>query len=360
MTNRFFTSLVVLLLGLTTLFAQGKSDAFRFSSVQFEYTTSYDDNVLRYSERDIDRFEQNSEFHPSLLSTYDDWKNDFRLKLYFDGPLLYRKPLKIRYFGKFSSYYRNPFNNYASHTLLLYQELSRKVEIDFKYFYIPGYYLREYDDRDLSEYHSCDFDDYQARFGVSAGIMKDLTVTFQTEFENIYYNEYFTEYDSENIFYDFGVSRRLGRNLRILFSYGFRISDNVGYILAAPSAGGPGTAEDTEYGDSSYEEDVFAGEVRWRVGDFRGEWVNLSLEYKLRQRYYTTDNSLTSDPFHAGRADNRHRMTLQADRQISSKFDLGLNYTYEWRNVDSQDPTVVEIKEFSQNVFSLILTYKIW
>jgi len=358
MKKLLFTILLFSLIAGNVL-SKTKDKSFILSSLHFEYTSSYDDNILRYSDRDIGRFENSTEVYPSRLSTYDDWKNDFRLKFYLNGPNILNNVMKIRYFAKFSGYYRNPFNNYSNHTLLIYQDITESLQVDFKYFYMPKYYLREYRDRDLNEYHSCDFENHQIKGGVSYKVRKRTEVNFGIEFEQYYFNKYFTEYDSENINYEIGVRQDLGRDTDFIFDYTFCKSDNIGYVPLNNQQSGAFAEEDAEYGDSSYDADIFTFEFRHRFRKLAGHDTDLSIQYKLRNRYYTTDNSIEIDPFHAGRADKRHRIILSLDREIFSKLDANISYTYEWRDVESDVSYVPDIKDFQQNVLSLGLTYKI-
>ena len=337
----------------------GSEFNFKFSSLRLEITSHYDDNILRYSERDLDRFTNNMEISPSKISSIDDWKNDLRLKFYFDGPKLLRKPIKFRYYFKYSSYLRNPLKNYLNHSLYASQEIAKIVDIELMYFNMPGYYLREYKDKDLNEYHSCDFNDEQIRFAVSVKPIRQAEAGLQYEYETLYYNKYFTEYDSESGFLNFFLSYKFGKNLTAGGSYGFMQSDNVGYTLQVASLVNPGVEEDSEYGDSSYDEDFYEISFKYRLRSASKKSTDFSLQYKLRNRFYTTDNSLVNDPFHAGREDNRHRITFDINRELTKSIDAGIIFVREWRNVKSLNPTVIDIKEFTQSAFALTMTYKI-
>lgn len=356
MLKRVFSVIIILIAAVGI--SAAKDGFFKFHSLRFQFTTGYDGNILRYSERDINRFVESDEYHPSRLSTYDDWTNEFRLKAYFRGPKIFGKRLRISYFAKLSSFYRNPFNNYNNHTLLVSQEIGERLRFHFKYFYMPEYYLREYRDRDLNRYESCSFEDHQVRPGMTFEIIRNTNLTFQVEYEQIYYNKYFTEYDCESWLYEWEISRSFGRNLTINLRYGFRVSDNVGYRAAVIAGSNPLQEEDTEYGDSSYEADIFQVGASYRLRRLWGRDTDFSLQYKLRKRYYTTCNPVENDPFHSGRADSRQRIIASAARGILPAVEAAISYTYEWRRTDSPVSLVRDIKEFDQNVWELSLTYK--
>lgn len=334
--------------------------SFKLAALKFDYAAMYDDNILHYSDRDLRNFENRSESHPSLLSTCDDWQNDYRLKFYFEGPKIAGNNLDIWYFGKFSQFYRNPFSNYSTHTLLINQKIGKALTVKLRYFYMPDYYLREYHDKDLNDYYSCAFDDHQAGAGVGYKLNKKLEFSLSGEFEQIYYNKFFTEYDSELWSGNAGIDYKFTNNIRGLLNVSYAVSENVGYKSASASAG-LNANEDTEYGDSSYDEETYQAELRCRLKDFLSKqdlWM--SLQYKLRHRIYTTDNALTVDPYHSTRGDDRHRLILSLTRKITSKLESVLSYTREWRVTQSDYAPVKEVKDFTQNIFSLGLTYSIF
>ena len=338
----------------------GEFKHFKFSSLRFEIISNYDDNILRYSDRDIDRFVDQTEYSLSKISSTDDWKNDFRLKFYFDGPRIFKKPLKIRYFVKTSSYFKNSFKNYLNHAVYIRQEVRKIVEFDFKYFFMPEYYLREYNDRDLDEYHSCYFADEQIRFGISVKPMKSIEIGLQVEDETLYYNKNFTEYDSESRFSNVYYIQKIGKDISIAFNYGFKESDNIGYIPVVTSLIYPEVVEDSEYGDSSYESDIYEVSLGYRLRSKSGKDTNFALGYKLRNRFYTTDNLLNDDPFHAGREDKRSNLSFDITQELSDRVDFGISYLRDWRKVDSLSETVSDIKDFKQNIYSLTLSFKLF
>jgi len=350
--------LFIALLGADTACAQAKF--IKLTALKIEFTGSYDDNILRYSSRDIERFQNRREYYPSKLSTYDDWQNDFRLKFYFAGPKALNSPPEIWYFGKFSQYCNNPFNNYSTHTLIINQKLSKSFSLKLRYFYMPDFYLREYKDRDLNQYHSCRFDDHQAGAGLNFRWNQRIELSLFAEFEQIYYNKYFTEYDSELWSGNAGINYRFNPDWRFLLDLGYTQSDNIGY-KSLISAGGVTPNEDTEYGDSSYDEEIYQAEIRYRKRNlFGGKDVWFSLQYKLRHRIYTTDNHLLADPYHSSRSDDRQRIIFTLSRKLTAKLEGAFSYTREWRITHSDYAPVEEVKNFTQDIFSLDLTYSIY
>ena len=355
---KFSIILVIIFFPVTEL-SLAQTAFLKLTSLRFECGSNYDDNILRYSSKDISRFENNNESNDSRLSTYDDWKSDFRLKFYFDGPKIMGNRSSIMYFAKLSSYFRNPFNNYSNHTLLFYQDIGSHFQVHFKYFYMPSYYLREYRDRDTGDYHSCDFTNHQARIGMDFKMTRMTQFTLQYQTEQQYYNEYFTEYDSDLWTIEGEIYHKFSWDFRVLLNAGFTVSDNVGYQPLIASAFSE-FEEDTEYGDSSFEEEMYQVEVRYRKRKFLSKDTWFSLQYKLRHRIYSTDNPVTLDPIHAARLDDRHRAIFSISSDIVENLAAELSFTREWRETKSDYSSLPDIKNFKQNIFTLSLTYSIF
>jgi hypothetical protein len=224
---------------------------------------------------------------------------------------------------------------------------------------MPQYYLREYYDRDLRVYKSCNFDLQQTRLGLSYAFSSKTQATLQAEYQQIYYNQYFTEFDSQGLLYELVLERKFFRDLRVLISAGYMEMDNIGYSPSQSNLSSPFT-EDTEYGDGTYQEESYLAEVRYRIRNVWEEDIWFTLQYKLRHRVYTTDNSLTADPFHAGRMDDRQRISFTISRDIIPRLNAEVTYNFEWRDIESPEPVVEQIKDFQNNTFSLSLTYKIF
>ncbi|MBC8277804.1 MAG: hypothetical protein H8E46_06205 [FCB group bacterium] len=360
MKNIIFLLLAVFCVTISPHPASAQVMSLKLTGLKAEILSNYDDNILRYSDRDLDYFKNRTEINPSKLTTCDDSKNDFRLKFYIDGPQFFGNALKIRYFGKFSHFFNNSFKNYSSHTFILDQKISEKFSVDFKYFLLADFYLREYRDRDLNEYQSCTFDNHQARLGIDYRLTKNTAFTVQGQFDQIYYNQYFIEYDSENLSYFAVLNQRIHRDLRISFSAGFTAADNIGYVPIIPGIFDPLSEDDTEYGDGSYEEETYQAQIRWRLRKLLGKDAWFSLGYKLRHRIYTTDNLLEDDPFHAGRMDDRHRIVFSFDRNLLPRLEGNLTYTREWRETTSDYSTAEDVKSFTQNIIGFGLTYTIY
>lgn len=327
-------------------------------SVKVFWSSAYDDNILKYSPRDLDRFKTNTEIYPSEITTADDWVNIFGLRIYRD--FKFSKTIRFRpyYSGRFSLYSINPVNNYQSHYFLARFSYRYRLYLYLQYSYMPGYYLRIYKDRDLNEYHSCNFDWYKPSAQIRWQI-KPFQIESQFGLEWTYYNSHFTEYDSEAIFIGLSSTYQTPYDLDVTAGYLYKNSDNIGFNQAS-SLGSGISEEDAEYGDSSYEEDQYNLIFNYCL-PLPSEWNwNFRLEIERRVRYYQSSLTVTQDPFHAGRSDTRDQIKPKISFSPSHSIEMEFEFTYDQRRTESPELVVPSIKNFVHRTFELTIIYQVF
>ncbi len=210
----------------------------------------------------------------------------------------------------------------------------------------------------MNDYYSCDFDSYRPtvklRFRRSP-----YQIEGQFGREYIYYNNYFTEYDSEGIFWGFTGSYNMPFDLNLSLGYLYKVSDNIGFNQNDQAAI-QNPVEDAEYGDSSYEEDRYLVKANYKL-PFKSPWDwDVGVDYQRRMRFYQSQLSCSDDPFHAGREDVRTIITPGVKFSSSFDIDFEFSFTYDQRKTDSPEPVVPSIKNFIHRTFELTVTYQIF
>jgi hypothetical protein len=327
-------------------------------TVKVLFSTGYDDNILRYSDLDLNRFEINSEPSPSEITTTDDWINTFGLRLYRDFNLGRRFKLRGYYAGKISLYAVNQLKNYPSHSFLTRLAYRHLGYLSLKYFYLPGFYLRTYKDKDWDEYRGAQFDLFRPAASLR---VRPPGLELEAEFgrELIYYSEYFTEYDAEAFFWNLSASRKIMESLDITAGYGFKSSDNVGFDQIGSAAQVDPTA-DTEYGDASYEEDEFSLNLSYLL-PLLSEWDwTIGLRWQHSLRYYQSALPAEQDLFHVGRKDRRDSLEPSLTLSPSPALELELRFTYDRRRTTSPSPAVSQIKDYDQHILEFTVIYQVF
>jgi hypothetical protein len=327
-------------------------------NVRVTYSTTYDDNILKYSARDLQRFETNTELTPSEITTTDDWVNSFGLRVYADLDISKKIKFRPYYSAKVNLYAVNPVNNYQSHYFLGRFSYRYRYYLFLQYFYMPGYYLRIYRDRDTNEFHSCRFDMYQpaVRFRYR---LSPYEIEGEGGREYIYYNKFFTEYDTEAYFLGVNGTYSGIQDLTLSLGYRFKSADNIGFSQNSllPSTD---PLSDAEYGDGTYEEDQYSFDISYLLPiEFYWDWkVNFSFSRSIR--YYQSTQSLSQDPFHVGRKDRRDKWNPSLVVSPLQILDLEFSFIYDLRRTASPDPTVSSIKNFDDRVFQVTLVYQVY
>jgi hypothetical protein len=223
-----------------------------------------------------------------------------------------------------------------------------------------SFYLRVYRDRDYNEQHAARFANWDHQAQLDLRLRSDWWLEINGGLGTYYYNEKFTEYDSE--YFEGGLGSRISLPGAVALngSYIRRVSENVGKDQAVGSSIGvvvDPLVEDSEYGDGSFNEDDFTLRLRRPLSFIRFAVVDGSISYRHRRRVYTTDRSLDIDPFHRGRLDNRFEISPSIGIALNSVVDFGIYFVHEERDTKSDNPAVIRAKEFVHREFGLTFAY---
>ncbi|MCX6641619.1 MAG: hypothetical protein NTW14_14235 [bacterium] len=322
------------------------------------WTSGFDDNILNYSDRDLTRFKNNQEVSRSAINTTDDWVNTFGIQAYRDFKLGRRFSFRPYYSGKLNLYSVNSIKNYSSHLFSARFAYRTRVYLTLEYFYLADYYLRIYRDRDWTEYHNCDFNLYQPAVKLR---YRKLPWVVDLEYarEMIYYNSYFTEYDSRANLYGLKGTWEFPTGASVAIGYQFKHSDNIGYEPPQiEQTGNPN--EETEAGDGSYEENRYLLEVFYPLPiDSDWNWHS-GIKFQHRQRFYQSSLTLAQDAIHAGREDRRDIVKALVSVSPTTQLDLELSITFDVRRTTSQNSSVSAAKDFDDHALDLTLSYRLF
>jgi hypothetical protein len=326
---------------------------------------TYDDNVLGFSERDRSSFLHDPDSFPTPLETVDDLETSLSIR----PTLQWRAPLTLMVSGdyRFRAVHRirNHFSDYQTHLFgvtLRPRTSGSPWSARVRVLAIPSYYLRVYRDRDYNERFATRYANWDYAASFRYRVLTPLWLEAGASYGSYYYDRKFTEYDTEYRDFTLGATCNALWETRLNASYTRRLSENVGKnqsgALGTPS-GESGIVEDTEYGDSDYNEDDLSASVSASVPGIRFVPTEASLAYRHRRRVYTTERSLSSDPFHRGRLDNRGLWQLSVTVRPSRAWDVAAFFAYESRRTESKEPVVPLVKDFIRREIGLLFTYRI-
>jgi hypothetical protein len=323
----------------------------------------YNDNVLGFSGRDRDAYSLSPSTFPTPLNSVDDMQNEFQIR----PGIRWRAPLKLMVSGeyRFKTVNRaeNSFSDYQTHWLGLSvrpRVAAYKWSASFRTFVIPSYYLRVYKDRDWGTWEPARFRNWDYEGAFRYRFYQPLWLEAKAAYGTYYYGRKFTEYDSDYREFSLGAAYESPWFVTLNAGFTRRLSTNVGKDQAGPvynAPEDPSLIGDSEYGDADFRENEVNASVSSVVPWIKLRRVEAGLSYKFRRRAYISSRPLLLDPIHRGRLDKRWEISPTLNVNIIRSLDAAVYFTYEQRRVDSPDPRVPLVKDFTRHEYGLALTY---
>ena len=324
---------LIMLLGSSYTYAQIQGSV----SLGVQYT----DNVFSLSDYDFDRFDAN---HANLdfVETTDDLNAFSRIDLKY--------PTRYRWWRLEPSVSVNISQN-ASNPDKYRRDVLARIRVErhhwnatLIYGYYPHIYVRDYVDNDGTgnlENYSYERNLYRA--DTNLRVTRATTIRLHGRYENYFHNEYWTEFD--------GDAATLGMGIR--HSFPLFIVNGMYYFRTFETR----LEEGSPFNDSSYESDRYYFDLALKYMPLNEStpggptWrPKLSLSYE--ERYYQG-----LDSWYGGRVDKMYNTTGTIDLNLSPKWNLSLDYSHIFRNVDSPNESVLRLKEYAENRFGTTVKY---
>lgn len=257
----------------------------------------YNSNILRLSDRDIERLEDGTRPEKFRIDRPD----DFIASPWAEGSLAFPlgdAPAAAGVRARAHRYLANSIANYEELTIFL-----RRAPAEISYTVLPDVYRREYRNLDTGEFESAFYRDHLLEAEVRARPWEAVTLRPKACLEFRDYDSPFNHRDS--IFYSLGGRGgvQIARGVELLLEYEFVVNDSFARSFQP----------DISYREHSLEPGIAVRPLRE---------VELTARYRLSDRRYTTDNSPAVDPGHADREDDRRRASLGARWRVSSAVTL--------------------------------------
>jgi hypothetical protein len=358
--------LVILSISLQQASAQKKpSKKEKHFEATISFATLYDDNILKYSDKYIERFLNHQDTGRFHIDTYDD------IIFYESAELAatYRliKNLKTRVNANLYSniYAVNSIKNWYYFSLGIQQFMTKKASFKISYSYIPRYYVRHFRDEDWVDVYgytpetfvpfSYAKDNYG--FWIQNTFFKNTRLKLGFDYAQYYHNQHYTEYDCKNYIFGISLFQPLHEKVKIELGYEYEHSDAKGYDE-------PGeTRESADDADATYNEYAFVFGLTWELPEIKKKAQELDLKLAYQKRYYLSEHYLEEDREHTGRVDDVVQFSVNYDISLSKAFTLGAFYRYAMRNSDSDSEInslyLAAEKEYRQNQVGLQVTYNL-
>ena len=330
--------------------------AIPFSMVQ-SLSFGYEDNFMRFSDLDMVSYYDET-------NTVNDYFGDSK---YYDSAII-SPSLQIILNSKFKDYkanliFKSKFSEYVSSNLKSFAYFSTRFElklksynwIKFSYSLVPKYYLRTFVDRDILPltYYPCDFSNENIYLSYSFPIkkLKKTWLDIKLNLNNQFYNEHFTEYDTQIISLESNAKSLLFKQYFLSFGLFYAVADNISYKQYSSLF--QSTKIDRSYIKKGFKINIKRTFKKSFISDFL-------VKLNFNTRYYDMDSWYYE--FNNWRKYNELDLILESSKKINKNITVELSGRYFLRNVVSSQSSealwIEDFKPYNRNELWLRFIYK--
>ena len=326
--------------------------------------TTYDDNILKYSDKYLQRFINNEDEGRFHINSHDDIVLRPSLSTSIAKDFVGKLSTEFDFNVNRSLYLNNDIKSWTYLSVGLRQYFSKKGSVKFSYSYIPDFYIRHYRDDDYTSvlgyvpqaFKTMAFSKESFEFWTHYNLLKKTGIRATVDYKRYFYNSFYTEYDSKDLTGEIKIYQTLTDNIRIQLAYSFTKSNAKGYDE-------PGeTTENSNDADATFIDNSFEASINYRLPRIFGLKHDITLDGSFGERHFTTKNFLEEDPLHAGRVDKNYGLSLSYDVRVSKSIDATLFYNFLKRSTiskaDINHDMVSEEKDYEQNQIGFSLVYR--
>jgi hypothetical protein len=368
-TGRKLRGSVILFLIITVflpamIFAEGSpKKKVKHWQVDLSISPYYDSNILKYSDKYIQRFlnrEDEGRFH---VNRYDD------LVVQYSGGISYENRFikKLRTIFSFDARYnRYSFNNvkdWSRFSAGWRQYFYKNSSFSLSYSYIPHFYVRHFRDEDwinVYGYLPLTFQPYEfskddLSFWIQHYVFKKTRIRLYASYYRYFLDKNNTEYDSDDYMLGVRVFHTLTKNISVDAGYKYYNSTAKGYDEPGETKA---TSDDVDA--DNYSHNYFAG-ITYKLPKIMKMNNSISADVNYERTFFTTNHFYEIDPIHAGRHDKvfdvnfEYRITLPGGTDVTAFYSLTTRKTGTPAAVNSE--YISDEKSYDQYQTGLKISY---
>jgi hypothetical protein len=302
----------------------------RHWGVEISLSPYYDSNILKYSDKYIDRFmnrEDEGRFH---INRYDDMVVQYSGRVTYTNEFI--KKLKSIFFVdyRYNRYSFNTVKDWTRFNIAWRQYFLSRSSFMVSYSYIPHYYVRHFRDEDwiaVYGYTPITFKPYEFSkddfsFWIHHYILSETALRLYFSYYKYFLDQNNTEYDSDDYLFGFRIFQKVTNKLRVDAGYKYIYSKARGYDE-------PGETRETsdDVDATNYSHNYFGG-ISYTLPKVFGLRNRLNVDINYERVFYTTDHFYEVDPIHAGRHDKVLDMSFSYDINLPFAADVSVFYSF--------------------------------
>ncbi len=308
--------------------------------VNFGIKSYYDSNIIKLSQNGRDDFLDNYNAEKYNIDSLDDWVTQFNLTL----GLKTKFPKKHTQVFKFNfvstNYYENSVKGGINLSLSYKQFISKKFNYLLSYTYYPKIYLRKYKSEfdDTDKYHDFTYAKNSYHANLVFMPVKALALKAGVIYSQLYYNEYFTEYDTNNLERFLRITVKRGKILEFSSKIGYKTSEQTNQNQALAIK------------DPTAEANLFDFQLKMAFKKFRNR-----IKFAYEEKFFSSDNQ--DDKYHYKRNDYKQIINETLSYKINNRYSLSFMLESEKRDTRSPFSSVEDDKSYK--LYRLGVNFKI-
>lgn len=334
-------------------------------SLDLSLQSGYDSNILRYSDKYIERFKNKEDEGRFHIDSYDDLRVDYTIRLSYSDKIIKKLNSIFSASIDYNTYAYNSVKWWSSFDIGLQQYISNETSVRISYSHLPDYYVAHFRDEDWvnlygntpQTFQPYSFSKNDYSIWAQHSFLSSTKARVYFSYMKYYYNEHFTEYDSDNIMYGVRIFQDVTTDISADAGYRHVTSDAKGYDETTENKD---ISDDV---DATYHENIFFAGISFQLPKLFGLINSLKLSTQYSKRIYETNNSFETDPLHAGRRDENYRINMNYDVDIFRSFTAGIFFNRLFRNTRTTSPSNREFvsneKDYSLYQIGLNFNYQI-
>ncbi len=309
-----------------------------FFDVRLELT--YDDNIINYSDADLDLYGDDARPDKFAIESKDDWSVTSRFESRLKGKFISGRTARLDLNFNNYFYVRNEVRRYQKYGLSARQYFIRGGYAEIEYSYIPDYYYRNqfYE----GSYIEANFSKHFLKAEVGLNLMPSLKGDVSYRFQSKTFNEEVKERD-------LAVN---GVRLDAIWNASKKFKFWAYYGLERANARGADDP-DPDVKDVSYDAwDITLGSRHYSpyLRKLSPQLV-VSLQYR-EIRFQTTKYG---DIYRFGRRDSNYEFRIGTAWQLPYMIGLDIDYKLQAKRLDPYYPSVKSLLEYDSNSISFEL-----
>jgi hypothetical protein len=296
---------------------------------------TYDDNVINYSDADLDIYDQEQNPDKFEIKSQDDWIITSRVQPRLKGKFISGRTAWLDLEFTHYHYMDNDVRRYQKYGLTGRQYFRRGGYVELEYYYIPDYYYRNQLVQDT--WIKASFSKHSVKAEIGYDILPNLKGDLSYRFQSKTFNSEIDERDLEVNGFRLDAIWRATKNFKLWAYYGLRRA----------TAAGADFPDDLDVRDVSYDAwDITLG-VRHYSALFKRLKPQLVSTIEFSGIRFRTTNY--RDVYRFGREDLNLRFRIGISWRLLYAIRLDIDYRYQQKDSDLFYPSYTDALEYDSN-----------